>query len=128
MLKRVTWFLGGAAAGAAGATAAKRKVARTAAQLPPVRAARRVATTVRSASDRVASAVRDGRQAMHETEVRLRAKRDGEEVAPIEVIDGRIVATGEIKPGQVIVLRDVRDERLRNGDGKSATPRRRRRA
>lgn len=111
MLKRLTWFVGGAAAGVAGATVARRKVVKTAAQLPPVKAVKRVVSTVQEAGERVAGAARDGRSAMRETEARLRAKRSGEEVAPIEVVDGRIVATGDIKPGQVIVLREVAAQR-----------------
>ena len=111
MLKRLSWFVGGAAAGIAGATVAKRKVVKTATQLPPVKAVKRVVSSVHDAGDRVAGAARDGRAAMRETEARLRAKRNGEEVAPIEVIDGRIVATGEVKPGQVIVLREVAEQR-----------------
>lgn len=36
-MKRITWFLGGAVAGAAGVNAAKRKVRQTAAKLSPAR-------------------------------------------------------------------------------------------
>ncbi len=132
MVKRLSWFVGGAAAGVVGATAAKRKVKKTAAQLPPVRMARQAAATVRSAGERVSGAVRDGRAAMHATEARLRARRNGDEVAPIDVVDGRIVATGDVRAGQVIVLREVAEQRASRADapapgdaGRSAETRRR---
>jgi hypothetical protein len=117
MLRRVSWFVGGAAAGVAGATVAKRRVKKTAAALPPVRAARQAVAGVKSAGDRVGGAVRAGRDAMRDTEARLWAKRNGDVVAPIEVIDGRIVATGEVKPGQVIVLREVAEQRANRAAG-----------
>jgi hypothetical protein len=111
VLKRVTWFVTGTVAGVAGATAAKRSVKKKAAKLPPVRAAKQAITSVQSARERLVEAARDGRDVMRETEARLRAKRNGDEIAPVEVIDGRIVASGNIKPGQVIVLKEVRDRR-----------------
>jgi hypothetical protein len=111
VFKRVTWFVTGTVAGVAGATAAKRSVKKKAATLPPVKVAKQAITSAQSARAKVVDAARDGREAMRETEARLRAKRNGDEVAPVEVVDGRIVAAGEIKPGQVIVLKEVRDAR-----------------
>lgn len=115
MFKRIGWFVGGAAAGAVGATAAKRKVVKVAKDLPPVRAVNNAVDTVRSAGERVADAVHSGREAMRAKEYELRARRDGREIAEVEVIDGRIVATSEVKPGQVIVIREF------DGGGPSST-------
>ena len=69
MMKRLTWFVGGAAAGVAGASVAKRKVKPTAAELAPanVRARRRSPTASRDA-------VREGQRAMHAKEAELRAR------------------------------------------------------
>lgn len=127
MFKRIGWFVGGAAAGAVGATAAKRKVVKVAKDLPPVRAANQVVGTVRSAGDRVSAAVNAGRDAMRAKESELRARREGREVAPIEVIDGRIVATGEVKPGQVIVIREVDEAPSRSAAGHRSSRHRRHR-
>lgn len=73
MIKRVTWFVGGAVAGAAGAGYAKSAVSkrakRTAAKLNP-------ATLARKAGNNVTGAVREGRAAMKAREAELRAKRD----------------------------------------------------
>lgn len=73
MMKRVTWFVGGAVAGAAGAGYAKnavtRRAKRTAAKLNP-------ATLARKAGSNVAGAVREGRAAMRAREDELRARRD----------------------------------------------------
>jgi hypothetical protein len=118
MFKRVTWFVTGTVAGVAGATAAKKSVKRKAATLPPVKVAKQAISSVQSAKERVTEAARDGRDAMRQTEARLKAKRNGDEIAPVEVIDGRIVATGDIKPGQVIVLKEVRDARKQDPDPK----------
>jgi hypothetical protein len=130
MFKRVTWFVAGTAAGVAGATAAKKSVKKKAATLPPVKAAKQAISSVQSAKDRVTEAARDGRDAMRQTEARLKAMRNGDEIAPVEVIDGRIVATGDIKPGQVIVLKEVRDARASDpaAHSKSKPKRRPRRA
>lgn len=105
MIKRLTWFVGGAVAGAAGVSAAKKKVKKTAAQLAPVN----VAT---NAAHRVRDAISEGRQAMRAKEAELRGRRDGrvstlaDELSDGDAVyvDGRPVA-----PGQVIVLRDVDD-------------------
>jgi hypothetical protein len=121
MFKRVTWFVTGTVAGVAGATAAKRSVKKKASNLPPVKAAKQAISSVQAAKDRVTEAARDGRDAMRDTEARLRAKRNGDEVAPVEIIDGRIIATGDIKPGQVIILKEVRDAKGTNAKRRSAS-------
>lgn len=71
--KRVTWFVGGAVAGAAGAgyvkSAVTKRARRAAAKLSPTK-------VVRRAGGNVAGAVREGRAAMQAREAELRARRD----------------------------------------------------
>lgn len=82
-MKRVTWFVGGVAAGAAGASYAKQAVRKraqqTAARLNPVNLAKK-------AGNNVAGAVREGRAAMRAREAELRARRDQR----IEAIDSKL--------------------------------------
>ena len=114
MMKRLTWFVGGAVAGVTGAGYAKRKVKQTASQLTPAKVARSAISTARKGADAVVDAVRDGREAMHAKEAELRAQRDGvlptlaDELEPHDrvLVDGR-----PVQPGQVIVLRQVREGR-----------------
>lgn len=113
MMKRVTWFIGGVAAGAVGAGAAKRKVKSVANELAPVQVARRATGSVRDRGQRVADAVREGHRAMVSKERELRARLDGrittlaDEIDDVEtvLVDGR-----PVEAGQVIVLRQVRDD------------------
>ncbi len=116
-MKRVSWFVGGAVAGVAGAGYAKRKVKETASQLAPSNIAKSAVAKVRERGHDVADAIRDGREAKREKESELRAKLGAQPVsAPgqasqfgahdMVLIDGRPVAAG-----QVIVLSDVRDVR-----------------
>ena len=113
MMKRVTWFVSGVAAGAAGAGYAKRKVKQTAANLAPVNVARQAAGAVRDRGRHLADAVREGRAAMHAREDELRARRDqqvealDERLEPGEqiLVDGRPVDTG-----RVIVLKQPAPE------------------
>jgi hypothetical protein len=95
MMRRLTWFAAGAAAGAAGSHYAARKVKRAAQQLAPTNLARATARRIRIRGVVVADAVREGREAMRAKEAELRARRDGHAVVSVE-------------PGQVIVLQDVR--------------------
>jgi hypothetical protein len=105
MIKRMTWFVGGAVAGVAGAGIAKRKVKQAATHLAP----RNVAHGV---GERFRDAVAEGRRAMRAKEVEMRARLDGRAgtlAADLDegdevLIDGRPVA-----PGQVIVLKQVRE-------------------
>ncbi|MCU1396276.1 MAG: hypothetical protein JWM34_4704 [Ilumatobacteraceae bacterium] len=113
MMKRVTWFLGGAVAGVAGVGYAKRKVVETASQLAPVNVAKSAVGRVRERGNDVIDAVRDGRDAMRAKENELRAKLHGvptlaEELDPADVV---LVDGHPVEPGQVIVLRQVRDDR-----------------
>jgi len=116
MMKRVTWFVSGAVAGVAGAGYAKKKVKATAAQLAPVNVAKSAVAKVRDRGSEVVDAVRDGRQAMKSKEAELKAKLNGT-AAPLadELVDelsadDQILVDGRpVQPGQVIVLRQVRD-------------------
>jgi hypothetical protein len=126
-MKRVTWFVGGLAAGAVGAGAAKRKVRRVTNELAPVQIARRAGGEVADRTNRVADAVREGRRAMRLRERELRARLEGrsstlaDEISDIDtvLVDGR-----PVEAGQVIVLRQVRA----GADGVTLTTHRRRRA
>ncbi|MEO6122107.1 MAG: hypothetical protein ABIR32_00250 [Ilumatobacteraceae bacterium] len=116
MMKRVTWFVSGAVAGVAGTGYAKRKVKATAAQLAPVNVAKSAVAKVRDRRNDVVEAVRDGRQAMKAKEAELKARLHGttapiaEELADPLSADDQIVVDGHpVEPGQVIVLRQVRD-------------------
>ena len=108
MMKRVTWFLTGAAAGAAGLGYAKRKVKRTASQLAPAKVARSSIGAVRRRGRDVVDAVREGRHAMVDREDELKARRDGRlrslegEIGPDEelLVDGQ-----RVEPGRVVVIR-----------------------
>jgi hypothetical protein len=99
MIKRVTWFVAGAAAGAAGTSYASRKIKAKAAQLAPSRVARSAVHRVQGRGRDLVDAVREGRSAMRVKEDELRAERDARAL-----------------PGsraQIIILSDVRDiERL----------------
>ncbi len=50
---------------------------------------------------------------MRAKEAELLARRDGHAV--VDVHDNTIVVPADVEPGQVIVLRDVRDERAGTG-------------
>lgn len=81
--KRVTWFVGGVAAGAAGTgyvkNAVRKKARRTAERFKPGNVVQRV-------SGNVAGAVREGRAAMKAREAELRGRRDHR----IETIDDKL--------------------------------------
>jgi hypothetical protein len=112
MMKRVTWFVGGVAAGAVGVGAAKKKAKAVANELAPVQIARRATGQVAERGHRVADAVREGKRAMRAKEMELRARFDGrattlaDELTDVDtvLVDGR-----PVEAGQVIVLRQVRD-------------------
>lgn len=106
MIKRLVWFLSGAVAGVTALGVARRKVRTVAADLAPAK----VATRVR---DRLRDAVDEGRRAMRTKEAELRARSEGRagtladhvDAADEVLVDGR-----PVEPGQVIVLRQVRDD------------------
>jgi hypothetical protein len=111
MIKRMTWFVGGAIAGVAGAGVAKRKIKQAATHLTP----RNIAHGI---SGRVHDAVSEGRRAMRAKETEMRARLDGRATTLADgledgdevLVDGRPIA-----PGQVIVLKQVRDRQGARG-------------
>jgi hypothetical protein len=110
-MKRLTWFVGGAVAGAAGITVAKNKVKAAAAELAPAQVAKKV-------THRVSDALHEGRRAMKAKEQELRAQRDGRSATLAdELADGdEVLVDGvPVEPGQVIVLRQVREQRDQPG-------------
>ncbi|HUF99091.1 MAG TPA: hypothetical protein VMM60_13255 [Ilumatobacter sp.] len=111
-MKRVTWFVGGVAAGVTGASYAKKKVSRTvhrtAETLSPKNIAKSASTKARAKANVVVDAVREGRAAGKAREHELRTRRD--HVA--EPIDGRLgpddqlLVDGQpVDTGRVIVLK-----------------------
>jgi hypothetical protein len=121
MLKRLTWFAGGVVAGAAGVGVAKRKVKEKAAELSPVNAAR-------NATARVRDAVREGKRAARAKEDELRAKLDGRHVSLADELDpgDHVLVDGvPVEPGQVIVLRQVREQAERQHSERQHSDRRR---
>jgi hypothetical protein len=97
MITRVTWFVAGAAAGAAGATYTRRKVKRVADQITPASVARSVADRTKARGRDVVDAVRGARPSIRVREVALPA--DSETAG---------LALGGTGPAQIIVLSDVR--------------------
>jgi len=105
MMKRVTWFVGGAVAGAAGVTVAKRKVKRAATQLTP----KRMVNTITS---RVHDAYIEGMNAKRARELELRGRLDGTASSLADDLDDgdSVLVDGRpVEPGQVIVLKQVRE-------------------
>jgi len=77
MMKRVSWFIAGAAAGAGGSLYARRKVRRTARTLAPGNVARVATDRARQRGRAVVDAVREGRSVMVAKEAEMKAIRDG---------------------------------------------------
>ena len=108
MMKRLTWFVGGIAAGATGAGYTKKKVKEKASQVSPAGVARSAAERAKSTASNVVDALREGRDAMGQHEDELKAKRDGrlvsldEHVAPGDQV---FVDGVEVDSGRVIVMR-----------------------
>lgn len=110
-MRRVTWFVTGAAAGVAGASYATKKVKQTAEQLKPANVAKTTAQKAKAGGRQVVEAVREGRAAMRDREDELKARRD----ARVEPIDGRLefgeqlLVDGQpVDAGRVIVLKQKR--------------------
>jgi hypothetical protein len=111
MMKRVTWFVGGMAAGAAGVGIAKRKVKAVAVDFAPSNVARK-------ATHRVKEAVHEGRRAMHAKEAELKGRLDGRTrtlADDLDQGDSVFVDGVPVEAGQVIVLKQVRDEKAQSG-------------
>ncbi len=112
-MRRVTWFVSGAVAGAAGVGYAKRKVRATAAHFAPSNVAASVVGRAKGRIGDLADAVREGRDAAREKEADLRAVRDGTETLAPELLPGdRLMFDGRpVEPGRVVVLRQANGER-----------------
>jgi hypothetical protein len=116
--KRVAWFVSGAVAGVAGAGLAKRKVKSTVRNAADRLAPRNV---LHSVTGRVRDAIAEGRVAMHAKEHELRARYDGRVSTLADDLDpgDEVLVEGRpVEPGQVIVLKQVRDrgwDRRRSG-------------
>jgi hypothetical protein len=109
MIKRMTWFVGGAVAGIAGVGVAKRKMKQAANHLTPKRIAHGI-------TDRVHDAFSEGRRAMRAKELELRGRLDGKAQTLADQLDDgdEVLVDGlPVESGQVIILKQVRD---RNGD------------
>ena len=112
MIKRLTWFVGGAVAGIAGAGYTKRKVKETAASLAPANVAKSVVGKARERSHDVVDAVREGRSAMKAKEAELKARLSGDAVTLADELgpEDQVLVDGRpVQPGQVIVLRQMRE-------------------
>jgi hypothetical protein len=107
-MKRLTWFVTGVAAGAAGTNYATRKVKQTAAQLAPANVAKGAARSARRSGHRIVAAVKEGRSAMRAREDELKARRDSR-VEPLddhlEPGDLLLVDGQPVESGRVIVLK-----------------------
>jgi hypothetical protein len=110
-MKRVTWFVTGVAAGAAGTGYAKRKVKQTAQQLAPANVAKSAASKVRGSGKHLVDAVREGRVAMRAREDELKARRDSR-AEPLDARldpDEQVMVDGRpVEAGRVIVLKQRR--------------------
>jgi hypothetical protein len=107
-MRRLIWFAGGVVAGASGVGLVKRKVAATAERLAPANVARGVAGSVRRSGRRVATAVKDGRDASRAREREQRAERDGRLVRLGEHLhpDDEVLVDGRpVESGRVILMR-----------------------
>jgi hypothetical protein len=107
-MRRITWFVGGVVAGAAGAGYTRKKVRHATARLTPLNVVRSAGVRVRSQGRHVVGAIREGRAAMHVREDELKARRD----ARIETLDDRLepgdqlyVDGRPVDSARVIVLR-----------------------
>ena len=107
-MKRVTWFVGGIAAGAVGANYAKKRVVSVASQIAPTSVARTAASRVRDGGRVVVDAVREGRSAMHQHEDELHARREGRVTSLDEHVEpgDQVYVDGvPVDSGRVIVMR-----------------------
>ncbi len=105
MIKRLTWFVGGAVAGVAGTGFAKRKVKQATTHLAP-------SNVVHGMTSRIRDSVAEGRRAMRAREAELRARLDGRMLRLADDLDegDEVLVDGvPVEPGQVIVLKQIRD-------------------
>jgi hypothetical protein len=107
-MRRVVWFVGGVATGAAGASYAKRKVTAAANRMRPSNVAASATSAFRRGGQRFVGAVHEGVTAGRRREDELRAERDGRLVRLRDhLADGdEVLVDGEVvEPGRVILLR-----------------------
>ena len=117
MIKRVMWFISGAIAGIGGALFAGKKVRRTLTGLGPVKVINRATNSTRSRFSSLSDAWSTGKEAMHDKENELKARRDGRaetlashsHLDPLQPGDEVLVDGERVEPGRVIVLRQVDD-------------------
>ena len=112
MMRRITWFAGGLAAGVAGAGYAKKKVKETASNFAPAQVAKSAMSTARAKGRDVADAVREGRTVMNNHEDELRARREGRLETLDQHVDpgDRIFVDGaQVDSARVIVMRQPTD-------------------
>jgi len=108
MMKRLTWFMGGAAAGVVGASVAKKKVKAAAAELSP-------ANLAHKAAERVREKAADAKLVLKTKQIELRARLTGKPgyaatlADELQEGDAVFVDGQPVAPGQVIVLRQVRE-------------------
>ena len=115
MIKRLVWFVSGAVAGISGALFAGKKVRRTVTGLGPVKVIHRAASSTRSRVTTLTDAWSAGKEAMHDKENELKARRDGRvetlsshsHLDPLQPGDEVLVDGQRVEPGRVIVLRQV---------------------
>ena len=107
MMKRLAWFVGGAVAGIAGTSVARKKVREVATELAP-------ANVAKKATSRMREAMAEGRRAMKAKEAELRSRVEGGAHSLADDLDDgdTVMVDGvPVEPGQVIVLKQVRDDR-----------------
>lgn len=110
-MRRAVWFLSGVAAGAAGAGYTKRKVTAAARRLTPTHVARGAGGKVRAAGQRVAAAVREGRDAARLRERELRAEQEGRVIRfsdHLQPGDEVLVDGTPVESARVILMRRKR--------------------
>ena len=108
MMKRVTWFAGGVAAGVAGAGYAKKKVREAASQVAPAQVAKNAAAKVKAKRRDIVDAVREGRAVMSQHEDELKARREGRVESLSDHVDpgDQVFVDGQpVDSGRVIVMR-----------------------
>ena len=114
MTKRLIWFVAGVVAGISGVIFAGKRVKRSITSFTPVKVAQRATQSTRSRLNSVGDAFREGREAMRDKEIEMKAKRDGRvesfdqqgPIRPLQQGDELLVDGKRIEPGRVIVLRE----------------------
>jgi hypothetical protein len=114
MIKRLVWFVSGVVAGISGVLFAGKRVKRSITSFTPVKVAQRATQSTRSRLNSVGDAYREGREAMRDKEIEMKAKRDGRvesldqqvPIRPLQQGDELLVDGKRIEPDRVIVLRE----------------------